>query len=307
MMFRYCQWMKLFLRNFPHCVWVFWLYDGQYMCIIVSHSACAYICIFHHIFPLFSYKCIRVISLEDSVLRLLHGAGKDFTTFVRQADDVDRNRCDGVEEGYAALRVAPNGATGQMVSTFEQRWVSWFLCKWVHGKVNSHQPSMSSNLVVARWLTLTCKINHFHPFPSWSCTGIKEILGATIVGPHAGDHISEALLGGANPFEMWCDKLMMFALWLIDWPMLVTALQVTLCMQHGLTAADLAGTMHPYPTSAEVVRQAAQAFVRSQCLGLWMRNGDWAIHSFEMVSCWHVPAHPGFRVCQCFLLCYSMI
>eukprot|EP00434_Breviolum_minutum_P011202 symbB.v1.2.009884.t1/scaffold639.1/size181572/5 len=35
-------------------------------------------------------------------------------------------------------------------------------------------------------------------------------------------------------------------------------------MQHGLTAADLAGTMHPYPTSAEVVRQAAQAFVRSQ-------------------------------------------
>lgn len=43
--------------------------------------------------------------------------------------------------------------------------------------------------------------------------------------------------------------------------------QVTLCMQHGLSAADLAGTMHPYPTSAEVVRQAAQAFVRSQCLG----------------------------------------
>lgn len=64
------------------------------MCIVVSHTGtCA------------------------SVLRLLHGAGKDFTTFIRQADDVDRNRCDGVEEGYAALRVAPNGATGQIVGT----------------------------------------------------------------------------------------------------------------------------------------------------------------------------------------------
>lgn len=69
-----------------------------------------------------------------------------------------------------------------------------------------------------------------------------------------------------------------FALLIYQW--LVTALQVTLCMQHGLTAADLAGTMHPYPTSAEVVRQAAQAFVRSQCLGPGTPNDDRAIQSF---------------------------
>ena len=57
-----------------------------------------------------------------------------------------------------------------------------------------------------------------------------KILGATIVGPNAGDHISE----------------------------------VTVCMQHDLTADELAGTIHPYPTAAEVVRQAAQAYVRSR-------------------------------------------
>ena len=57
-----------------------------------------------------------------------------------------------------------------------------------------------------------------------------KILGATIVGPNAGDHISE----------------------------------VTLCMQHNITADELAGTIHPYPTAAEVVRQAAQAYVRSR-------------------------------------------
>ena len=92
--------------------------------------------------------------------------GASFSTFRREAEDVDRNRCDGVSSGYCSLHVAPCG----------------------------------------------------------------EILGATVVGRRAGDHIS----------------------------------LVTLCMQHGLRAQDLAGTMHPYPTSAEVVRQAAQAFVRSQ-------------------------------------------
>jgi len=96
----------------------------------------------------------------------LRAARVPFDTFTRQLRDVDRSRCDGVQDGFAALHVAPGG----------------------------------------------------------------RILGATVVGPHAGDHISE----------------------------------VTLCMQHGLTAADLAGTMHPYPTGAEVVRQAAQAYVRTR-------------------------------------------
>ena len=40
--------------------------------------------------------------------------GKDFQTFVREAAEVDRNRCDGVEEGYAALHVAPTGAPWTM-------------------------------------------------------------------------------------------------------------------------------------------------------------------------------------------------
>lgn len=50
-----------------------------------------------------------------------------------------------------------------------------------------------------------------------------EILGATIVGKNAGDMISE----------------------------------VTLCIQHGVGASKLAGTIHPYPTHQEAVRQCA--------------------------------------------------
>ena len=50
--------------------------------------------------------------------------------------------------------------------------------------------------------------------------GTDEILGATIVGPNAGDMISE----------------------------------ITICMQHNIGLSSLAGTIHPYPTSAEAVR-----------------------------------------------------
>lgn len=50
-----------------------------------------------------------------------------------------------------------------------------------------------------------------------------KILGATIVGPTAGDMISE----------------------------------ITLAMQAGITAGTLAGVIHPYPTTQESVRQAA--------------------------------------------------
>ena len=32
-----------------------------------------------------------------------------FETFTRQAKDVDRNRCDGIADGFASLHVAPNG------------------------------------------------------------------------------------------------------------------------------------------------------------------------------------------------------
>jgi len=61
--------------------------------------------------------------------------------------------------------------------------------------------------------------------------GTDEILGATIVGPNAGDMISE----------------------------------ITLCMNNGIGLSRLAGCVHPYPTSAEAVRQCAAQF--------WQRGG----------------------------------
>jgi len=56
--------------------------------------------------------------------------------------------------------------------------------------------------------------------------GTDEILGCTIVGPTAGDMISE----------------------------------VTLCMNNGIGLSKLAGCVHPYPTSQEAVRQCAAQF-----------------------------------------------
>ena len=65
-------------------------------------------------------------------------------------------------------------------------------------------------------------------FVKISCAkGTDEILGATIVGPNAGDMISE----------------------------------VTVCMQNGIGLKDLAGVMHPYPTTAEAVRQCAAQYI----------------------------------------------
>ena len=57
-------------------------------------------------------------------------------------------------------------------------------------------------------------------------TGTQQIVGATICGPNAGDMISE----------------------------------VTLCMQYGITVPQLAGTIHPYPTTQESIRQACLGF-----------------------------------------------
>jgi len=56
--------------------------------------------------------------------------------------------------------------------------------------------------------------------------GTDEIVGATICGPNAGDMISE----------------------------------ITLCMQYGIGVAQIAGTIHPYPTTQEAVRQACLGF-----------------------------------------------
>jgi hypothetical protein len=56
--------------------------------------------------------------------------------------------------------------------------------------------------------------------------GTDEIVGATICGPNAGDMITE----------------------------------LTLCMQHGIGIAHIAGTIHPYPTTQEAVRQACLGY-----------------------------------------------
>jgi pyruvate/2-oxoglutarate dehydrogenase complex dihydrolipoamide dehydrogenase (E3) component len=53
--------------------------------------------------------------------------------------------------------------------------------------------------------------------------GTQDIIGCTIVGPSAGDMISE----------------------------------VTVCMQYGIGIAQLAGVIHPYPTTQEAIRQCA--------------------------------------------------
>jgi len=64
-------------------------------------------------------------------------------------------------------------------------------------------------------------------FCKLSCAkGTDRIVGATIVGPHAGDLISE----------------------------------ITVCMTAGVGLSRLAGIQHPYPTTAEVIRQCAAIY-----------------------------------------------
>jgi pyruvate/2-oxoglutarate dehydrogenase complex dihydrolipoamide dehydrogenase (E3) component len=58
--------------------------------------------------------------------------------------------------------------------------------------------------------------------------GSDKIIGATICGEHAGDMISE----------------------------------LTVCMQHGIGIAQVAGTIHPYPTIQEAIRQCALGFYK---------------------------------------------
>ena len=60
--------------------------------------------------------------------------------------------------------------------------------------------------------------------------GTDQILGATIVGSHAGDMISE----------------------------------ITVAMQGGMGLGKLANVIHPYPTAAEAIRQCGDAYNRSR-------------------------------------------
>ena len=61
-------------------------------------------------------------------------------------------------------------------------------------------------------------------------TGSDEIVGATIVGPHAGDLISE----------------------------------ISVAMTHGLGLSKLASSIHPYPTLAEAIRKAGDQYSRTR-------------------------------------------
>lgn len=60
--------------------------------------------------------------------------------------------------------------------------------------------------------------------------GSDKILGATIVGPHAGDLISE----------------------------------ITLAMTHGLGLSEIGSTIHPYPTQAEVIRKLGDRYNKTR-------------------------------------------
>ena len=71
-------------------------------------------------------------------------------------------------------------------------------------------------------ITVRSEVDATSPFGRMS----DQILGATIVGSSAGDLISE----------------------------------LTVCMQQGIGCASLAGTMHPYPTTAESIRQCAAQY-----------------------------------------------
>lgn len=95
----------------------------------------------------------------------LEKEGREYESFVRQLQPVDRCLCDGVEAGFVKLTVLE---------------------------------------------------------------GSDLIVGATICGEKAGDMISE----------------------------------LTVCMQHGVSMTQLAGTIHPYPTTQEAVRQCALGFYK---------------------------------------------
>ena len=84
-------------------------------------------------------------------------------------------------------------------------------------------------------------VRHLSPVDRCLCDGVEtgfvkltvssesdKILGATICGEHGGDMISE----------------------------------LTVCMQYGVGLSQLAGTIHPYPTTQEAVRQCALGFYK---------------------------------------------
>ena len=126
--------------------------------------------------------------------------GVRYTSYRRELRDVDRCKCEGVTEGFVKIRSpSPPPARASVPA---------FACKRLRTPFSP----------VASRIELTPHS------PLWfksAREGSDEILGATIVGPSAGDMISE----------------------------------ITLCMNNGIGLSKLAGCIHPYPTTAEAVRR----------------------------------------------------
>jgi pyruvate/2-oxoglutarate dehydrogenase complex dihydrolipoamide dehydrogenase (E3) component len=74
-------------------------------------------------------------------------------------------------------------------------------------------------------------------------TGSDEIVGAAIVGSHAGEMISE----------------------------------ITLAMQKGIGLGGIASVIHPYPTRAEAIRQAGDSYMRTKLTPRVKRVFEWIL------------------------------
>ena len=74
----------------------------------------------------------------------------------------------------------------------------------------------------------------------WTKRGKGEIIGATVVAENAGDMIGE----------------------------------ITMAMAHGIGLGDVAGVIHPYPTQAEAIRKAGDAYRRTKLTPLVAKSFD---------------------------------
>ena len=53
--------------------------------------------------------------------------------------------------------------------------------------------------------------------------------------------------------------------------------EITLAMKHGISAHALGGTMHPYPTYPEAIKQTAEQYTKSRFTGLAKRAVNWYV------------------------------
>ncbi|HKO16650.1 MAG TPA: FAD-dependent oxidoreductase [Gemmatimonadaceae bacterium] len=53
--------------------------------------------------------------------------------------------------------------------------------------------------------------------------------------------------------------------------------EITLAMTHGISAHALGGTIHPYPTYSEAIKQAAESYTKSRFTGVLKRMVNWYV------------------------------